>query len=126
MIEWDKYPNFSKWEFDCSQTGHNKMQPEFIDILQTIRSIYDTPMIVNSGYRDRTHPEEARKKEPGVHFYGLAADISVRGEDALDLIDVAYGQGIRRIGVGQNDNHHFIHIDIGDKFMNFPPNLWSY
>lgn len=126
MIDWSKYPNFSKKEFTCKHTGKNQMRPEFMDTLQQIRDAYGKPMAVNSGYRDRTHPVEINKKEPGEHTYGMAADIAVSGPDAIELISVAYSLGIRRIGVKQHGSGRYIHIGMGDKLLNFPPALWTY
>lgn len=128
MINWDNYPNFSKAEFDCKHTGQNKMRPEFLETLQMIRETFGRKMIVSSGYRHPTHPVEARKDKPGEHTYGVAADIRIHGQDALDLIIIAYGYGIRRIGVQQGGyvNGRFIHLGAGDKNLGFPPGMWSY
>jgi len=123
-MDWTKYKNFSKWEFDCKHTKENKMRPEFLDVLQQIRTTYKKPMKINSGYRDFTHPLERAKlnrgKEVGAHTYGVAADIEVYGEDAMELFVIAHAYGIRRIGLYQN-TQRFIHLDIGDRELQFPP-----
>lgn len=126
-LDWDKYPNFSKHEFDCKHTGKNRMDEDFMDILQQIRTTYNRPMIITSGYRDTSHPVEAKKKRPGEHSFGVAADIRVNGMDALDLIVIAYGYGIRRIGIYQQGpmDGRFIHIGWGDKLLNFPEAVWT-
>jgi len=125
MIEWNDYKNFAKWEFDCSYTEENRMRPEFMEILQQIRTTYGKPMKVNSGYRDFTHPIERAKESPGEHTYGLACDIAVRGKEAMELLIIAYGYGIRRIGLYQNKDSHFIHIGMGDKYAKFPQAIWT-
>ena len=127
-LNWDKWPNFSKHEFDCKHTGKNRMDEDFMDILQQIRTVYGKPMIISSGYRDHSHPVEEKKKRAGEHTYGLAADILVHGTDALDLMVIAYGHGIRRIGVSQKGamNKRFLHLGYGDKLLNFPESIWSY
>ena len=127
-IDWEKYSNFSKREFDCSHTGHNKMRSEFIDILQEIRSTYARPMRISSGYRHPTHPAERQKKIPGEHTYGIAADVLVSGHDALDLICAARGLGLTRIGINQRGPYssRFIHIGIGDMLLDFPSVPWTY
>lgn len=103
------------------------MQPEFLHILQIIRTEYGKPMIISSGYRDSTHPDEAKKKTPGEHFYGLAADIKVSGVDAQKLISIAYKNGIRRIGISQNPNTgYFVHLGYGDKLEIFHEATWTY
>lgn len=122
---WDKYPNFSEKEFKCSHTGRCAMNPEFMEVLQRIRIAYGKPMIITSGFRDKTHPIEAEKTMVGTHALGLAADIAVRGEDALELIRIALAHGIKRIGVNQKGEGRFIHVDLGHKF-GFTPSIWSY
>ena len=126
-MNWDDYkPFFSKKEFDCRHTGKNLMRKEFMDILYQIRKTYNKPIIITSGYRDLSHPAEVGKTVSGAHSYGIAADISVQGQDAMDLLVIAYGYGIRRIGLQQKGYGRFIHLDIGDKGFGFPPALWSY
>lgn len=128
-VHWDAYKNFSEWEFRCKHTKKNKMRPQFMDMQQQIRSIYGKSMIVLSGYRDFTHPIEWAKEEPGEHYYGAAADYNVWGEDAMQLFDIAYHCGIRRIGLNQVGalSSRFIHIGMGDKLdLGFPSAFWTY
>lgn len=124
-MNWNDYENFSKSEFDCKHTGKNCMRPEFMDILQQIRTAWGKPMSINSGYRHDTHPIEVIKPEPGEHYFGVAADIDVRGQDVIELIMIAYGHGIRRLGIYQNPRMKFLHIGMGDKDLNFPPAIWT-
>ena len=105
------------------------MRPEFMQKLQEIRNIFGKPMVISSGYRDFTHPLEQAKEEPGEHTYGAAADINVWGQDAMELFDIAFHCGIRRIGLNQigSLNSRFIHIGMGDTLnLNFPSALWTY
>ena len=127
-IDWRKYKNFQKYEFDCKHTGENKMRPEFLDILQQIRTTYQKPMEITSGFRHWTHPEEIKKDKPGAHTYGVAADIQCYGQEAMDLQVIAYGYGIRRIGLHQRGpvDGRFLHIDMADKLAGFPSALWTY
>ena len=126
-MDWSQYPNFSKREFDCKVTGENRMRPEFMALLQQIRLTYNKPMIITSGYRGKGHPIEAAKLNgPGEHYYGVAADIAVSGQDAMDLFVIAYGYGIRRIGLDQKGSGRYIHLGIGDHGYGFPPALWTY
>ena len=127
-MNWNKYPNFTKEEFDCKHTGENRMRPEFMETLQMIRETFGKPMIISSGYRDPSHPVEARKENPGEHSYGLAADIKIAGDAVSDLLVIAYGYGIRRFGIKQHGawNGRFVHLGMGDKQLNFPATTWSY
>jgi len=121
-MNWSEYQNFKAYEFNCRHTGKNKMRPEFMRALQDIRNTFNRSMNITSGYRDFTHPSERLKENYGAHTYGVAADISVRGLDALDLIAIAYGYGIRRVGIAKT----FIHLDIGDRDLGFPQAMWTY
>lgn len=121
--QWDKYPNFSKEEFDCKATGENNMQHEFMEKLQKIRQGYNKSMKVTSGFRSVKHPVEARKTHSnGEHTQGYCADIYCdSGADRYTLISLALANGITRIGVAKN----FLHLGIGGKGL--PQNvIWDY
>jgi len=125
VLDWSKYPNFSESEFRCRHTGKCEMRPEFLAVLQAIRTEYGKPMRITSGYRDRTHPAEARKSTTGAHVLGVAADIAVEGSDALRVVELALKHGIKRIGVQQKGGGRFIHLDIGGPGLPSPA-MWSY
>lgn len=124
VTNWGKYPNFSEHEFKCSETGLTRMDTRFMDVLQLIRTSIGRPMVITSGYRDPSHSIEAAKSKPGEHTFGLAADIAGDRLFLLDLIVVAYGLGIRRIGV--NFSKGYIHLGLGDEFADFPSVPWDY
>lgn len=129
MINWNDYPNFTKAEFDCKETGKNHMQKRFVDVLQAIRTEYGKPMVPTSGYRDPSHSAERKKRNPGAHTYGCAVDIAVSGGDALRLMMIAYKHGIRRVGVSQDNPDHssrFLHFDMAERHGFPSPALWSY
>lgn len=131
MVDWSQYKNFAKHEFDCKKTGKNDMKPWFLDILQSIRAEYGKPMVPTSGYRDKTHPAEAKKASPGAHTLGVAVDIAVRGlDDVQTLINIASGYGIKRIGISARSGAGwFVHLDMADRIdpKRFPVNtLWTY
>jgi len=124
-MDWTRYPNFKKSEFDCKHTGKNEMRPEFMDKLQRVRVEYGKSMTISSGYRDPTHPVERTKTVSGEHSYGMACDVAVQGADALRLIEIALKHGFNRIGVQQKGTGRFIHLGIGNG--RFPaPMIWSY
>ena len=121
--QWDKYPNFSKAEFDCKATGENNMQHEFMEKLQAIRTSYGKSMKVTSGFRSKKHPIEAKKTHSnGEHTQGNCADIACdNGSDRFRLISLAIANGITRIGIAKN----FLHLGIGGKGL--PNNVvWDY
>lgn len=124
MINWDDYPNFSKGEFDCSHTGENAMQPEFMTKLQALRTLYGKPMVVNSGYRSVDHPLEAKKAVKGTHTKGIAADIACNGQEAYKIVHLAMNLGFTGIGVAQKGDLRFVHLDTWEEYPR--PNMWSY
>jgi len=124
--EWGLYPNFSKQEMACSHTGLCFVTHKLMSVLQAVRNDIDLPMIITSGYRDVSHPVERKKKGIGEHARGMAADISIRGEEALLLVYLAMTHGVRRVGVSQaGDEHRFIHLGVGTQ-PDHPPSIWSY
>ena len=124
MSDWSNYPNFKESEFACKHTGRCNMHPEFMERLQKLRTLYDKPMRISSGYRDPTHPIEARKAQPGFHTTGRAADIAIRGADALKLLTIALQVGFTGVGVQQKGGSRFLHLD--DIKSSLRPNIWSY
>lgn len=124
---WTSYPNFTKEEFDCKHSGKNEMQHAFMSKLQALRTAYGKSMRITSGFRDETHPIEARKAKPGAHFSGLAADISCSHKDAHAILKIAFELGFSGIGVKQKGGGRFIHLDTIEENANQPrPHVWSY
>ena len=118
MTDWSKYPNFSKSEFDCQETGENDMQPRFLEMLQSLRDRYGKPMTITSGYRSPNHSTERKKAKPGTHAQGIAADIYVTGPDKYRLVKLAFEYGFTGIGIDKS----FIHLDASrDRCA-----IWSY
>ena len=123
-MDWSKYPNFNRDEFDCKHTGKNEMKPEFMQKLQELRDLYGEPMTITSGYRDATHPVEAKKAQAGVHSLGIACDVACNGNEAFLLMKYAVIVGFTGIGVSQKGSRRFIHLDIHEGTPR--PNIWSY
>lgn len=95
-----------------------------MDRLQRLRTAYNRPMRITSGYRCALHPIEIKKEVPGAHTSGCAADIAVDGNDAYELLRLAFQMGFTGIGVQQKGSGRFIHLDV---LKNPPrPNVWSY
>jgi uncharacterized protein YcbK (DUF882 family) len=127
-MNWIDYePYFRKLEFTCSHTGKCEMQKPFMDRLLKLRIAFGKPMSISSGYRDKTHPIEARKDTTGAHTTGRACDVAIRGADALQLIHLAVMYGFTGIGVNQKGGSRFIHLDDLTGSPEQPrPTVWSY
>ena len=125
LANWKSYSYFKKEEFDCQHTGNNLMQHPFMEKLEMLRKSVGRGIQITSGYRDKTHPIEAKKEKAGFHADGIACDILANHVHALDIISKAYELGFKGIGVSQSGgfSSRFIHLDLRDADT---PVLWSY
>lgn len=123
-----RWPNFAYHELTCSHTGENRMDPEFMDKLQTLRTRLGEPIILTSAYRSPTHPVEATKEQPGTHSLGRAVDIACTGPRAYKILDLAFGCGFTGIGVSmKGDRGRFLHLDdVINSARILRPTVWSY
>tara|TARA_R110002126_G_scaffold116634_3_gene256100 strand:+ start:57 stop:440 length:384 start_codon:yes stop_codon:yes gene_type:complete len=127
MINWSEYPHFLKEEFDCKHCGANDMKPQFVQILEDLRTDFGKPIAISSGYRCAYHNKAVSGSgENGPHTTGRAADILINGSNALTMLSLALDAGVRRVGVSQKGlmRDRFIHIDTS---LTHPsPAIWSY
>ena len=114
---------FNRQEFACQYTGKNEIKPEFIERLDELREACGFPFIITSGYRDSTHPIEAKKTKSGTHAQGIAADIKVtNGLQRFKIVEEAIKLGFTGIGVASS----FIHVDIRNPDDTTPFVMWTY
>jgi len=98
-------------EFECPDSGLMNMDPEFIKLLQRIRTTANIPFTITSGSRSPAHNFEVGGKPNSAHLRGLAVDIEALTSKArFTIIDSALLYGIPRIGVGKT----FVHLDDDD------------
>jgi uncharacterized protein YcbK (DUF882 family) len=96
-------------EFDCKETGENRMDPRFLDMIDKLRFRCGFPFVVTSGFRSAEHSIEVKKPIPGTHTRGIAADIRVAdGVQRGKIIQNAIEMGFKGIGVAKT----YIHVDI--------------
>ncbi len=132
---WHDVQFFSEHEFAC-KCGCNASPTDFrfLKVLDNIREDFAKPLTVSSGYRCSQHPVEARKKTPGAHSTGLACDLLVHGQDALEVLRLALSHPqIKGVGIQQKGkrSQRFIHLDAVDQSSHLGghltrPNIWSY
>jgi len=121
------WKNFKLEEFACKHCGKNEINHKLIDKLQLLRDDLGFPLVISSGYRCSEHPIEAKKNKPGTHALGLAVDIAVSHEKALEVLYKGIAHGFTGIGVNQKGEGRFIHLDIAKVEDYSPrPHLWSY
>ncbi|MGM0563686.1 MAG: YcbK family protein [Pseudomonadota bacterium] len=122
-INWEDYPDFHRYEFECSETGECDMDPDFMRKLQILRTRYGKPIIPNSGYRSPNHSLERGKDRPGAHAQGCAVDVPVSNPDAHHIVRLAMELGFNGIGVSQKSGGpRYIHLDT----WSFRRAIWSY
>ena len=110
--------NFEDSEFNCSCCGENKMDWEFLLLLDRAREIALVPFVINSGYRCPNHNNEVGSTSRN-HVEGKAADIAcTNGWKRLRIIRALMGVGFQRIGI----HKEFIHVDS----MDSAASMWVY
>ena len=115
------YKYFKTHEFNCTHTatGGEKMDPDFVHKLDELRERCGFAFKITSGYRDITHPAEAKKAQGGTHTKGIAVDIAVsNGFERMNIVHEALKMGFGGIGVART----FIHIDMRAT----TPVMWTY
>jgi len=117
--------NFTLAEFACKcgcDSDGSEMDDSILQAIQDFRTALGFPFPITSGYRCPKHPIEARKSTPGAHSRGLAVDIGVSRERALELLKMALNDGrIRGVGINQKGASRFIHLDTDNRTA-----IWSY
>lgn len=116
---------FKLEEFACKHCGENKISDVFVYLLDDLRHALNHPLVVSSGYRCPIHNNNVSSTGlSGPHTTGKAADISIYGEQAYNLVEQAMLMGFTGIGVNQKGANRFIHLDILGGIDR--PRIWSY
>lgn len=124
----NRWPNFTWGEFVCKFTGTCVVNYDYMDALQAMRSEWNKPIIVRSGYRSIDHPQERGKAEPGTHSLALAGDYQFTSHDLYDFLEMVFRHK-QFTGIGISQAKNFIHLDMGHLsgiFKQPRPHAWSY
>ena len=92
-------PNFKIKEFACSDGSDEiVLHTDFIvDKLQKIRSHFNKPITINSGYRNSYHNKKVGGSSNSYHVKGRAFDIVVKGITPNEVAKYAQSIGIKGI-----------------------------
>ena len=123
--------NFTFNELACRGSGECKMDQDYMELLQQLRTEFDRPMVITSGYRSPDYNIKVSKTgSHGPHTTGRAVDVLISGKDAVRLFAMAQQMGMTGFGWNQKGprNKRFIHLD------NLPnidgkqprPHVWTY
>jgi len=112
--------NFDSTEFDCkcgcnmpSEVASNVLK--LCGQLEILRSIFDAPIRINSGYRCETYNKKIGGVKNSQHILGKAADIVVKGYkphhvfNAIEFFTEIYDD-VEIKGLGKYET--FTHVDI--------------
>ena len=102
--------NFQVSEFACNDGSDVVfVSPELVVILQAIRSHFNKPVTINSGYRTPEYNKKVGGATQSQHLYGTAADIAVSRVSPKDVAAFAETLLYNRGGIGIYAG--FTHID---------------
>lgn len=115
-----RWPDFKPSEFErcnpaCAITDMNE---EFMDRLQTARTIAGVPFKLNSAFRTVEHEKVRGRSGKSMHCQGRAVDIKcVDSGTRYRIIQALLAAGFHGIGI----DNTFIHVDDRDL-----PLIWTY
>ncbi len=120
----DLRKNFSKFEMICKHCGsYKEMDDDLLDGLQMLSDNTQRKITINSAYRCKFHPIEAKKDEPGEHEKGTASDIVIEGlTPKQTLSEVLKIPQFKNAGIGIYPGKRLIHVDTKPG----GPRRWSY
>lgn len=101
------YKYFKPQELASHGDGSLLVDHSFLDALDRLRSVYGSPLTVNSAYRDPRHNALVGGSPLSRHKAGDAVDISIVGKDKDLIRRLATEQGWN----GQGLYNSFIHLD---------------
>lgn len=102
--------HFKEKEFQCKDGSEDFLiAKELIDILEEIRTHFNAPVYINSGYRTPKWNEKVGGAKNSFHCKGMAADIEVKGHSSLEV--AKYANSIMKQG-GIIRYTNFTHIDV--------------
>ena len=121
------YRYFKKSEFACTcGCGTNKIDEDFIMLLEDAREVSKTAYFINSGYRCENHPL-SKINPTSSHIDGVAADIRcVNSEARAYIVAGLAAVGFSRMGLAGKDKGNFIHVDSGENQGKPSPRIWLY
>ena len=106
--------NFKVREFACGDGSDVVfVAPALVELLQQIRSHFQAPVTVCSGYRTPGHNRKVDGAQYSQHQYGTAADITVKGVSPAEV--AAYAEALMPDSGGIGIYKTFTHVDVREK-----------
>ena len=102
--------HFTAYEFYCGCGCVSvEMSPELIVVLEDVRTHFDKPVTVNSGYRCEAYNQLVGGAKKSQHVKGTAADIVVLGVSPQEVIKYLLETYPDQHGIGRYKT--FTHVD---------------
>nr|DAP41391.1 MAG TPA: peptidase [Bacteriophage sp.] len=105
--------HFKVREFACGDGSDAVLvAPRLVMVLETIRAHFGAPVVIHSAYRTPQYNKQENGAEHSQHCYGMAADISIKGQTPAAV--AAYARQLMPDwgGVGIYAKKGFTHIDV--------------
>ena len=99
-------------EFACKD-GSDPLfiSPQLVQLLEQVRTHFNAPVVVNSGYRTPAYNHSIPNASPhSQHLYGRAADIRVCGHAPAQV--AAYAETLLPHSGGIGLYPSFVHLDV--------------
>jgi uncharacterized protein YcbK (DUF882 family) len=103
------WKNFTAEEMASKGNGSLLVVDHFMDTLQLARDLADAGLTILSAYRDPLHNARVGGAPRSSHKLGIAADISLRGHDREELLQICREAGFTGFGFYNT----FLHVDMG-------------
>ena len=105
--------HFKAKEFQCKdKTEGLLIAKELLEVLEKIRSNFNAPVIINSGYRTPSWNAKIGGAPNSYHCKGMAADIVVKGHSSREV--AKYADSIMEQGAVIRYTN-FTHIDVREE-----------
>lgn len=115
-----KYFSLSEFESPDLPNSGEKMDPQFLSMLDNARDIAGISFKITSGYRSKEHNAKVGGVSNSSHLLGYAADISASsGSERWQIVKALIEAKFTRIGIAKS----FIHVD-NDPNKNSA--IWTY
>lgn len=107
--------HFTGKEFRCKDgTEEFLFSPNLIEVLERIRKLVNSPVIINSGYRTPEWNAKVGGTKCSYHMKGMAADIVVKGHTTKEIAKIA--DEIMKSHGGVIRYTNFVHVDVREGY----------
>lgn len=103
--------NFTRAEFGCKcGCGFATVDAELLNVLESVRKHFGFPVTINSACRCDNHNKAVGGTSGSKHKLGIAADITVKNVDPLQVWRFLHVEFPKQYGIGGYAS--FTHIDV--------------